>query len=175
MLTLVLQHSRGAQGLNQTLQRASKVLRTAAKRQALLLTPPPNSCQTTSLSSVATPRWRSSMASCICTRPSESQLPCLFVASDSSPVSAMDLCFLSSCSKMTSLTEDVRRSAMVCILTVPATMTSHDLMKLMAPFNDVMEHMKIIRDSTPNQYMVLIKFCTQVRWQISLCSKVFFT
>lgn len=63
---------------------------------------------------------------------------------------------------MTSLTEDVRRSAMVCILTVPATMTSHDLMKLMAPFNDVMEHMKIIRDSTPNQYMVLIKFCRQV-------------
>lgn len=64
---------------------------------------------------------------------------------------------------MTSLTDDVRRSAMVCILTVPATMTSHDLMKLMAPFNDVMEHMKIIRDSTPNQYMVLLKFCTQVR------------
>lgn len=64
---------------------------------------------------------------------------------------------------MTSLTDDVRRSAMVCILTVPATMTSHDLMKLMAPFNDVMEHMKIIRDSTPNQYMVLIKFSTQVR------------
>lgn len=64
---------------------------------------------------------------------------------------------------MTSLTEDVRRSAMVCILTVPATMTSHDLMKLLAPFNDVMEHMKIIRDSTPNQYMVLLKFCTQVR------------
>lgn len=63
---------------------------------------------------------------------------------------------------MTSLTEDVRRSAMVCILTVPATMTSHDLMKLLAPFNDVMEHMKIIRDSTPNQYMVLIKFCRQV-------------
>lgn len=63
---------------------------------------------------------------------------------------------------MTSLTEDVRRSAMVCILTVPATMTSHDLMKLMAPFNDVMEHMKIIRDSTPNQYMVLIKFSSQV-------------
>ncbi|XP_039471392.1 BRCA1-associated protein isoform X2 [Oreochromis aureus] len=63
--------------------------------------------------------------------------------------------------KMTSLTEDVRRSAMVCIITVPATMTSHDLMKLMAPFNDVMEHMKIIRDSTPNQYMVLIKFCKQ--------------
>ncbi|CAL9682377.1 unnamed protein product [Knipowitschia caucasica] len=63
--------------------------------------------------------------------------------------------------KMTSLTENVRRSAMVCILTVPATMTSHDLMKLLAPYNDVMEHMKIIRDSSPNQYMVLIKFCSQ--------------
>ncbi|XP_008323860.1 BRCA1-associated protein [Cynoglossus semilaevis] len=63
--------------------------------------------------------------------------------------------------KMTSLTEDVRRSAMVCILTVPATMTSHDLMKFMAPFNDVIDHMKIIRDSTPNQYMVLVKFQTQ--------------
>ncbi|XP_066507005.1 BRCA1-associated protein [Hoplias malabaricus] len=63
--------------------------------------------------------------------------------------------------KMTSLKEDVRRSAMLCVLTVPTTMTSHDLMKFVAPFNDVMEHMKIIRDSTPNQYMVLIKFSTQ--------------
>uniref|UniRef100_A0A8C2E0B3 BRCA1-associated protein n=1 Tax=Cyprinus carpio TaxID=7962 RepID=A0A8C2E0B3_CYPCA len=63
--------------------------------------------------------------------------------------------------KMTSLTEDVRRSAMLCILTVPTTMTSHDLMKFVAPFNDVMEHMKIIRDSTPNQYMVLVKFRSQ--------------
>nr|XP_023867673.1 BRCA1-associated protein-like isoform X2 [Salvelinus alpinus] len=63
--------------------------------------------------------------------------------------------------KMTSLTEDVRRSAMLCILTVPTTMTSHDLMKFVAPFYDVMEHMKIIRDSTSNQYMVLIKFSSQ--------------
>ncbi|KAI7793582.1 BRCA1-associated protein [Triplophysa rosa] len=63
--------------------------------------------------------------------------------------------------KMTSLTEDVRRSAMLCVLTVPTPMTSHDLMKFVAPFNDVMEHMKIIRDSTPNQYMVLIKFRSQ--------------
>ncbi|CDQ74935.1 BRCA1-associated protein isoform X2 [Oncorhynchus nerka] len=63
--------------------------------------------------------------------------------------------------KMTSLTEDVRRSAMLCILTVPSTMTSHDLMKFVAPFYDVMEHMKIIRDPTPNQYMVLIKFSSQ--------------
>ncbi len=63
---------------------------------------------------------------------------------------------------MTSLTEDVRRSAMLCILTVPTTMTSHDLIKFVAPFNDVMEHMKIIQDSMPNQYMVLVKFRSQV-------------
>ncbi|MBN3314847.1 BRAP protein, partial [Atractosteus spatula] len=63
--------------------------------------------------------------------------------------------------KMTSLTEHVRRSAMLCILAVPAAMTSHDLMKFVAPFNEVMEHMKIIRDSTPNQYMVLLKFSSQ--------------
>ncbi|XP_026312343.1 BRCA1-associated protein [Piliocolobus tephrosceles] len=63
--------------------------------------------------------------------------------------------------KMTSLKEDVRRSAMLCILTVPAAMTSHDLMKFVAPFNEVIEQMKIIRDSTPNQYMVLIKFSAQ--------------
>ncbi|XP_053500869.1 BRCA1-associated protein [Ictalurus furcatus] len=63
--------------------------------------------------------------------------------------------------KMTSLKEDVRRSAMLCVLSVSTTMTSHDLMKFVAPFNDVMEHMKIIRDSMPNQYMVLIKFATQ--------------
>ncbi|KAG8146009.1 hypothetical protein E2320_012426 [Naja naja] len=44
---------------------------------------------------------------------------------------------------------------------IPATMTSHDLMKFVASFYDVIEHMKIIRDSTPNQYMVLIKFRTQ--------------
>ncbi|KAJ7422695.1 BRCA1 associated protein [Willisornis vidua] len=62
---------------------------------------------------------------------------------------------------MTSLKEDVQRSAMLCILTVPATMTSHDLMKFVASFCEVIEHMKIIRDSTPNQYMVLIKFSSQ--------------
>ena len=67
---------------------------------------------------------------------------------------------------MTSLKEDVRRSAMLCILTVPATMTSHDLMKFVAPFNEVIEQMKIIWDSTPNQYMVLMKFSAQVKVKI---------
>nr|XP_004611234.1 unnamed protein product [Sorex araneus] len=74
--------------------------------------------------------------------------------------------------KMTSLKEDVRRSAMLCILTVPATMTSHDLMKFVAPFNEVIEQMKIIRDSTPNQYMVLIKFSAQNLWICLICGHI---
>ncbi|XP_012324477.1 BRCA1-associated protein isoform X3 [Aotus nancymaae] len=74
--------------------------------------------------------------------------------------------------KMTSLKEDVRRSAMLCILTVPAAMTSHDLMKFVAPFNEVIEQMKIIRDSTPNQYMVLIKFSTQNLWICLICGHI---
>lgn len=83
----------------------------------------------------------------------------------------MQLCPCCVHSKMTSLKEDVRRSAMLCILTVPATMTSHDLMKFVASFYEVIEHMKIIRDSTPNQYMVLIKFSSQVRcFQLSLAA-----
>lgn len=89
-----------------------------------------------------------------------------FVPLDTDKNALMQPCFYAlftlGYSKMTSLTEDVRRSAMLCVLSVPTTMTSHDLMKFVAPFNDVMEHMKIIRDSTPNQYMVLIKFATQV-------------
>lgn len=160
--------------LKPTVWRSPRVHRTAARRQALLPTPPPNSCRTRSPSSAGTHQWRSSTASCTFTRPSELQLTCLFVSSG--VVYCFNMCCRRCycCSKMTSLTEDVRRSAMVCILTVPATMTSHDLMKLLAPFNEVMEHMKIIRDSTPNQYMVLIKFCTQVRSQQNYDYRCFF-
>ncbi|NWR91398.1 BRAP protein, partial [Furnarius figulus] len=63
--------------------------------------------------------------------------------------------------KMTSRGGDVQRSAMLCRGGVPATMTSHDLMKFVASFCEVIEHMKIIRDSTPNRGGVLIKFSSQ--------------
>lgn len=62
---------------------------------------------------------------------------------------------------MTSLTDDVPRSEMLCILAVPASMTSHDLLQFTAPCRDNIGHIRIIRDSTPNQYMVLIKFRNQ--------------
>lgn len=63
--------------------------------------------------------------------------------------------------KMTSLKDEVPRSELVCMLAVPAAYTIHDLVKFTAPVGEGIEYMRIIRDSTPNQYMVLIKFRTQ--------------
>lgn len=64
---------------------------------------------------------------------------------------------------MTSVTGDVMsRSNMICMLNVPATLTSHDLIQYVAPINPGLERIKIIRGSTPNEYMVLLKFRHQV-------------
>ncbi|XP_077995910.1 BRCA1-associated protein-like [Glandiceps talaboti] len=62
---------------------------------------------------------------------------------------------------MTSLDEDTPRSEMIVLLGVPAGMTIHDLVQFTAPVNPNIEMLRIIRDSTPNQYMVLIKFKEQ--------------
>ncbi|KAK8747270.1 hypothetical protein OTU49_016723 [Cherax quadricarinatus] len=61
----------------------------------------------------------------------------------------------------TSLDETESRSEMLCMLAVPTSMTIHDLLQFTAPCYSVIQHMRIIRDPTPNQYMVLIKFRTQ--------------
>ncbi|XP_033627537.1 BRCA1-associated protein-like [Asterias rubens] len=60
--------------------------------------------------------------------------------------------------EMTSLDEGVSRSEMLCMLAVPAVMTIHDLLQLAAPLSQGIQLMRIIRDATPNQYMVLFKF-----------------
>ncbi|GIY59957.1 BRCA1-associated protein [Caerostris extrusa] len=62
----------------------------------------------------------------------------------------------------TTLAEEAERSEMLCILAVPAAMTSHDLLQFVAPVYDDIENMRIIKDNKPNQYMVLIKFKTKV-------------
>lgn len=62
---------------------------------------------------------------------------------------------------MTLLTEGVYRSEMICMLSVPAKMTCKDLMEFVAPSEEFIECVKIIRDSNPNQYMVLVKFRNQ--------------
>ena len=47
------------------------------------------------------------------------------------------------------------------MLSVPAMLTIHDLLSFMSHVTDGLEHIKIIRDSTPNQYMTLLKFKNQ--------------
>lgn len=63
--------------------------------------------------------------------------------------------------EMTSLSTGDKRSEMICILAVPAKMTCIELMQFVAPSEEFIECVKIIRDSTPNQYMVLVKFRNQ--------------
>lgn len=77
---------------------------------------------------------------------------------DAEIVLIVDLFF----SQKTSLTEDVGRSEMICMLTVPSSMTSRDLLDNVAPYSEFIESMKIIKESSPSKYMVLIKFKTQV-------------
>lgn len=60
-----------------------------------------------------------------------------------------------------SLGENVPRGELLCMLSVPAKMTCPDLLNFIAPFGKNIEHVRIIRDSTPNLYMVLLKFKDQ--------------
>lgn len=62
---------------------------------------------------------------------------------------------------LTSLSEDVPRSELICMLAVPAKYTIHDLLKFNGPCLSGIEYMRIIRDGSPNQYMVLVKFRSQ--------------
>lgn len=63
--------------------------------------------------------------------------------------------------KLTPLGEESERSDIICMLSVNATKTIHDILQFTAPFNQDIQHIQIIRDSTPNQYMVLLKFQSQ--------------
>ncbi|XP_012535394.1 BRCA1-associated protein isoform X2 [Monomorium pharaonis] len=50
------------------------------------------------------------------------------------------------------------RSHTICILSVPATMTCHDLLTFTAACHQDIQHFRILRDGSPNQYMALITF-----------------
>eukprot|EP00112_Aurelia_sp_Birch-Aquarium-sp1_P014949 Seg3267.2 transcript_id=Seg3267.2/GoldUCD/mRNA.D3Y31 product="BRCA1-associated protein" protein_id=Seg3267.2/GoldUCD/D3Y31 len=63
--------------------------------------------------------------------------------------------------QMTPLDEDVARSEMICMMSVPAKLTLTDLQQFTQPIKDSIQHMQIIRDNSPNQYMVLLKFKDQ--------------
>ena len=46
----------------------------------------------------------------------------------------------------------------ICMLSVPASIDIHNLLEFTAPYIEVIQQMRIIRDRTPNQYMVLLTF-----------------
>ena len=50
---------------------------------------------------------------------------------------------------------------MMCMLGVPAKHKTPDLLQLTAPCHQDLEYMRIVHDSSPNQYMVLLKFRCQ--------------
>jgi len=63
---------------------------------------------------------------------------------------------------MTSLELDVPRSQMICMLAIPAWLSCHDLLNFLAPCCPGIRRVRIIRDPTPNQYMALVLFRSQV-------------
>lgn len=63
--------------------------------------------------------------------------------------------------QLTPVDEEVSRSEMICIMAVPAKLTCIDLQQFTQPVKESIKHIQIIRDNSPNQYMVLIKFKDQ--------------
>lgn len=48
-------------------------------------------------------------------------------------------------------------SKTLCLFAVPATLNCHDILNFVAPCHPVLQHIRIIRDGTPNQFMVLLE------------------
>ncbi len=69
-------------------------------------------------------------------------------------------------SHMTSLEMDVPCSQMICMLAIPAWLSCHDLLNFLAPCCPGIRRVRIIRDKTPNQYMALVLFRSQVKIKI---------
>lgn len=69
-------------------------------------------------------------------------------------------------SHMTSLEENVPRSQMICMLAIPAWLSCHDLLNFLAPCCPGIRRVRVIRDKTPNQYMALVLFRSQVKKEI---------
>ncbi|UYV64323.1 BRAP [Cordylochernes scorpioides] len=53
------------------------------------------------------------------------------------------------------------QSQMLVILSVPSSVTIHDLVRFLASVQETIEHIRIIRDCKPNHYLVLLKFKNQ--------------
>ncbi|KAH8549210.1 zf-UBP-domain-containing protein [Umbelopsis sp. PMI_123] len=53
---------------------------------------------------------------------------------------------------------DTHGGTVVCVLAVPSYMSATDFLKFTAPVNQCVSHYRIIRDTAPNKYMVIMKF-----------------
>ncbi|XP_014615924.1 PREDICTED: BRCA1-associated protein [Polistes canadensis] len=60
--------------------------------------------------------------------------------------------------ELTEMHNAADRSHTICMLSVPATMTCHDLLTFTAACHQDIQHVRILRDGNPNQYMALITF-----------------
>ncbi|XP_014229674.1 BRCA1-associated protein [Trichogramma pretiosum] len=61
---------------------------------------------------------------------------------------------------LTDMHSEQNQSNTICILSVPCTMTCHDLVSFTAACHQNIQYFRIIRDGNPNNYMVLITFRT---------------
>lgn len=59
-------------------------------------------------------------------------------------------------SERTTKKEDL--STTLCLLAVPSTLNCHDILNFIAPCHSVIQHVRILRDDSPNQFMVLLEF-----------------
>ncbi|VDK72299.1 unnamed protein product [Litomosoides sigmodontis] len=60
--------------------------------------------------------------------------------------------------KETSSTATTDNCSTLCMLGVPSLLSCRELLRFIAPSSEYIVAMKVIRDSTPNQYMVIINF-----------------
>lgn len=53
-------------------------------------------------------------------------------------------------------TDDLSRT--ICLIAVPSSLNCHDILNFIAPCHSVIQHVRILRDGSPNQFMVLLVF-----------------
>lgn len=53
-------------------------------------------------------------------------------------------------------TDDLSRT--ICLIAVPSSLNCHDILNFIAPCHSVIQHVRILRDGSPNQFMVLLEF-----------------
>lgn len=57
-----------------------------------------------------------------------------------------------------SVLSSTEEASTLCLLGVPNSMTCHDLLAFTAPCHAEIAHIRVLRDSSPNQYMALLTF-----------------